>query len=82
MKLSAGYHPATITTGGSTSVTVRVTQQGNKISMGCETYTWSEEDGFYVGDHINAMVDFKSDGTLEGLTGTSPNVYAYGGTWS
>lgn len=82
MKLSAGYHPATITTGGSTSVTVRVTQQGNKISMGCETYTWSEEDGFYIGDHIDAMVDFKSDGTLEGLTGTAPNVYSYGGTWS
>jgi len=82
MKLSIGHHPVAISTGGSTFVTARVTQQGDKISMGCETYTWSSEDGLYVGDHIPATVDFKPDGTVEGYTGTPPNVYAYNGTWS
>lgn len=82
MKLAQGQRTFVITTGGTTTVTALVYQQGNKLSIGTEVYTWSDTAEMYLADHVAAGIDPHSDGTLVGYTGTPPNVYAYGGTWS
>lgn len=82
MKLAQGQHTFTITTGGTTTVTALVYQQGGKLSIGSEVYTWNESAEMYLADHVAAGIDPHSDGTLTGYTGTSPNVYTYGGTWT
>ncbi len=81
MKLTPGMHPISVTTGGVTHVTAQVGANGDTLSIGTETYHWSEEDQMYVADHVPATMDPHPDGSLAGATGTPPNVRVYGGTW-
>lgn len=81
MRLSQGSHTVHVTTGGPTTVIALVGPNGLTLSLGAETYHWSEEDGAYVGDHVNAAFDPKPDNTMEGWTGSPPNVYHFTGNW-
>lgn len=82
MQLAQGY--VTVNAVGPEGATVvhgRILADG-RLTLGCETYYWSAEDGLYVGEHVPATFDPKPNGSLEGHTGTPPNVRPYTGTWS